>query len=81
MNLWQPILLLAVASLSVASNCPFAKFAKAGHGGVPELDHEKLNDFVAKMKQYAPEGAAPLEEKLRAAFDPVSQQRDVRDDL
>jgi hypothetical protein len=81
MNLWQPILLLAVTSLSVAGNCPFAKFAKAGHGGVPELDHEKLNDFVAKMKQYAPEEAAPLAEKLHAAFDPVSQQTDVRDDL
>lgn len=81
MNLRQPILLLAVASLSVAANCPFAKFAKPGHGGVPELDHEKLNDLVAKMKQYAPEESAPLADKLRSAVDAASQQSDVKDDL
>lgn len=55
MDLRQLIFLLAVAPLSIAAGCPFAKFAKAGgEGSVPEIDHAKLNDFVAQMKKYAP---------------------------
>lgn len=55
----QLLLLLATASVSLAAGCPFAKFAKAGGNGPPELDHEKLGELYAQMKKYTPhEGAS-----------------------
>ncbi|KAJ5155338.1 hypothetical protein N7492_008141 [Penicillium capsulatum] len=86
MNLYL-FLFLAAVSLSAAANCPFAKFAKTGADGVPELDHDKVNAFVAKMKKFAPEDASALEEKLHAVqnhdsgFDAVPGHTDVRVDL
>lgn len=83
----QLILVLVAASFSVAGNCPFAKFAKPGADGVPELDHDKVNAFVEKMKKFAPEDASVLEEKLHAVqnhgsgFDAVPGHTDVRVDL
>lgn len=59
--------------LSFASTCPFAKFAKTGDNGVPELDHEKLNNFVAKMKEYAPVEASALEEKRHSELQNIHQ--------
>lgn len=50
----QLVLLLAAASVSLAAGCPFAKFAKAGGNGVPELDHDKLGELFAQMKKYTP---------------------------
>lgn len=56
----QLVLLLAAASVSLAAGCPFAKFAKAGGNGVPELDHDKLGELFAQMKKYTPhEGDSP----------------------
>ncbi|KAJ5924707.1 hypothetical protein N7466_008894 [Penicillium verhagenii] len=50
-------LVLALATLSIASGCPFAHLRKEGAlGDIPELSHEKLADFVAKIKEYAPDG-------------------------
>ncbi|KAK9847986.1 hypothetical protein MYU51_017301 [Penicillium brevicompactum] len=46
----QLVLLLATASVSLAAGCPFAKFAKAGGNGPPELDHEKLAKSSLRVK-------------------------------
>ncbi|KAJ5104594.1 hypothetical protein NUU61_001941 [Penicillium alfredii] len=81
MNLLHTVILLALASLSLAGNCPFAKFAKPGEKGVPQLDHEKLGAFVAKMKELAPEQAEGLTEKFQSAFDSASQHPHVKHDL
>lgn len=81
MNKKTLLIILAAAGFSFAAQCPFAKFAKAGNNGLPELDHEKLNDFVAKMKQFAPEEASPLEEQLHEAFNQVPQHNGIRGEL
>ena len=81
MNLRQLILLLTAASLSFAAKCPFAKFAKPGAGGLPEVDHEKLGEFVAKMKEYSPNEGSALEEQLQSSFDPVSHFTNPKDEL
>lgn len=75
MNPRQLILLLAAATLSLAAGCPFAKFAKAGDG-VPELDHDKLSAFIAKMKEYAPQEGYSLGGEA-----PDSRQTDFRSEL
>lgn len=88
MNLLQLILLLAFATLSIAEGCPFAKFAKPGKNGVPELDQEKVSQFVAKMKEIAPKEGSNLPddgtklfEKLHAGFDFASHHPEAKVDL
>lgn len=81
MNLQHLFIFLAAASVSIAAQCPFAKFAKAGDNGIPEVDHEKLGDFITKMKQLAPEKASLLDEQLHDAFDKIAEHDGIRGEL
>ncbi|KAJ5289021.1 hypothetical protein N7478_002051 [Penicillium angulare] len=81
MNLQYLFVFLAAAGVSFAAQCPFAKFAKAGDNGVPEIDHEKLGDFVAKMKQLSPDKASLLDEQLHEAFDKIAEHDGIRGEL
>lgn len=66
----QLILFFATVGLSLAAGCPFAKFAKAGGDGAPELDHDKLGELLAKMKEYAPHGDASSNTEDFASWHP-----------
>ena len=61
MKLTQLVLLFTTVGLSLASGCPFAKFAKAGSDGAPEVDHDKLGELLAKMKEYTQHDDASLD--------------------
>ncbi|KAJ5648443.1 hypothetical protein N7490_004815 [Penicillium lividum] len=54
------ISLLALASLSIATGCPFAQLRKdAAAGDIPELSNEKLAEMLAKIRKFAPNDELP----------------------
>lgn len=69
MILRRIILSLLAVGLSIASTCPFAAITKQNPDtGIPELDHNRLDEVLAKIKQHSPDGELPFDKDRILAY-------------